>query len=173
MATKYNLLDANGVILKTISGDKGRAIADYEADTSQTIAAVYTAAGTFVHGDPAVTPTSDDKPAKKTAAKKTAVKKTPKEPKAKKEPKAPPTDAEKQQRREERNLAVKELRARLAARPASEIEYPDTKKCSRCKKTKNRDEYNTDHTNTDGLRYWCKSCFSDYARERAAARKAK
>lgn len=40
-----------------------------------------------------------------------------------------------------------------------------TKKCSRCNKTKNQEEFRKHKRNIDGLHIWCKTCCREYDRD--------
>lgn len=51
------------------------------------------------------------------------------------------------------------------------VDYPDNKVCRRCKIDKPRDDFNKDHSIKDGLRQWCKACYSEHAKQKRAAAK--
>ena len=42
----------------------------------------------------------------------------------------------------------------------------EMKRCSKCKKWKDKSKFGKDSKNKDGLRYWCKDCVRAYMRER-------
>lgn len=46
------------------------------------------------------------------------------------------------------------------------------KHCNKCKETKERAQFYTEHHRTDGLARWCKPCMREACKDRAAKRKA-
>jgi hypothetical protein len=175
--TTYAVVTEAGATLFT-NTKKQRAIDWYETDTTkESVAVVALPSGTVVHGALANTAVLSrvklDNGASAKATEKIRVKAKTGDaaaPKAKQpRVRVQLTDEQIAERNEARKAAAKAKRHELMARAPHEVHSPDEKQCRRCKETKPAEGFNKDYSVADGLRQWCKACYSDYAKARRAA----